>query len=181
MAGIYGFATETLLGEGPATRPHLASADEITSWRRAFWDMELGGLGGELSEIVRRFIPNKPYAERQAEINPIRNTMPTWMPGPNYYLDFQHGDPYAKIPGGEYRLPGPGYEALNELHPDEFGRYGAFDRFKILADVAPYSEEYEYYKEIIEQADLPPELRREASAIKRRVSTQKEAETALSI
>ena len=173
MAGIYGFATETLLGEGPATRPHLASADEITSWRRAFWDMELGGLGGELSEIVRRFIPNKPYAERQAEINPIRNTMPTWMPGPNYYLDFQHGDPYAKIPGGEYRLPGPGYEALNELHPDEFGRYGAFDRFKILADVAPYSEEYEYYKEIIEQADLPPELRREASAIKRRVSTQK--------
>ena len=39
-------------------------------------------------------------------------------------------------------MPGRGYETLNELHPDMFGEYGAFDRFKILADIAPTSQEY---------------------------------------
>lgn len=41
------------------------------------------------------------------------------------------------------RLPGKGYETLNALHPDEFGdKYGAFDRYKILADIAPNSAEF---------------------------------------
>ena len=43
------------------------------------------------------------------------------------------------------RLPGKGYESINPLHPDMFSfedGYGAFDRFKILADIAPTSEEY---------------------------------------
>ena len=44
---------------------------------------------------------------------------------------------------GEYRLPGPGYDAL---HPELRGitpdAYAEFYRFKILADVAPYSDQY---------------------------------------
>jgi hypothetical protein len=75
--------------------------------------------------------------------------MPTWLPGPEYFLDFRHGDPYSKVMNGEYRLPGSGYESLNRLHPDMFGEYGAIDRFKILADVAPYSEQYKYYKGVM--------------------------------
>ena len=38
--------------------------------------------------------------------NPIKNDMPSWMPGSNYFIDFQHGDPYSKVPEGEMRLPG---------------------------------------------------------------------------
>ena len=34
------------------------------------------------------------------------------------------GNPYSKLTKGEMRLPGKGYESLNELHPDEYGEYG---------------------------------------------------------
>ena len=57
-------------------------------------------------------------------------------------------DPYTNIPKGEARLPGKGYETLNELHPDQFGDYGAFDRYKILADVAPNSRKYNIWRNI---------------------------------
>lgn len=172
MAGFYGFGASEMTGQFKIDEPVLASADDINSWRRSFWDKNLGGLGGELSEIVRRFIPNRPYDQRENQINPIRNTMPEWMPGTNYYIDFRHGDPYTLVDRGEARLPGEGYEALNKLHSDKYGRYGAFDRFKILADVAPYSEEYEYWKEIVEQQDLSEDLRKEAAQIKREVSAK---------
>jgi len=40
--------------------------------------------------------------------------MPTWLPGvgsefgadEGYFLDFLHGDPYARLEAGEARLPG---------------------------------------------------------------------------
>lgn len=68
----------------------------------------------------------------------------------DYFIDFKHGDPYTKVPLGEARLPGSGYEALNKLHPDKyFGEYGAVDRLKILGNVAPYSTEYSFYKKVV--------------------------------
>ena len=150
IGGIYGFLANTFFGIEDATSPHvqLQDSSRMTSLERAFWDLGLGGLGGELSEIYRRFLPHRRRQIR--EYNPIRNQMPDWMPGLEYFLDFKHGDPYVKIPMGEARLPGPGYEAINRLHPDPiFGRYGALDRFKILADVAPWSEQYKYYSKVV--------------------------------
>jgi hypothetical protein len=52
--------------------------------------------------------------------NPIRNTMPTWLPGsggedPAYFVDFLHGDPYTLVPNGEARLPGYAYEKLHGI------------------------------------------------------------------
>ena len=161
FAGIYGFAFGTAreaLGFGDAeyenARPVLASADQAYGFSRSFWDLNLGGLGDfptplegeyanfEASEIIRRFIP-KPRDLNY--VNPIANNLgmeAPWLPGSDYFLNFKQGDPFAAIPEGEMRLPGLGYERLNDLNPDETGRYGLVDRFKILADVAPYSNEY---------------------------------------
>lgn len=57
----------------------------------------------------------------------------------------------TKVINGEARLPGAGYEAINQLHPDQFASdgYGAIDRYKILADIAPNSPEYKYWKQIV--------------------------------
>lgn len=115
MAGFYGFSFSTLIGDGQIERPRVQSSADMTSYSRAFWDKELGGFGGDVSEMFRRFVPKKKRAVTVSELNPIRNTMPTWLPGSEYYTDFQHGDPYAKITNGEYRLPGTGYEALHNL------------------------------------------------------------------
>lgn len=148
MAGIYGFSVNTLLGYDEAGRGMvLDPSSRMMSYSRQFWDMELGGLGGEVSEIGRRYNPR----DKGNYYNPIRNTMPEWLPGPEYFVDFQHGDPYVKIKRGEMRLPGKAYESLYQLHPDQFGRYGAFDRFKILSDVAPYSDQYKFYRRVVSQ------------------------------
>ena len=76
--------------------------------------------------------------------NPILNTMPKWLPGPGEKSpDFTHGDPWTKVQEGELRLPGAGYEArfpeLEGFSPEE---YPDIHKYKILADVAPYSNKY---------------------------------------
>jgi len=123
-------------------RPELESASRIASVRRAYWDASLGDPFG-MTEAYRRLNPRR---DRGQYYSPIRNLMPDWMPGEEYFIDFLTGDPYAKVQRGEYRLPGPGYEAL---HPDLRGipaaDYPEFYRFKILADVAPYSDQFKYY------------------------------------
>lgn len=149
MAGIYGFSANMFAGLDTNIRSSaLEHSSRFGSYQRAWWDMEMGGLGGDISELFRRYVPRDP---RKQYYNPIRNTMPEWMPGLNYYIDFQHGDPYGKVAKGEMRLPGEAYERLNRLHPDQFGDYGAFDRFKILGDVAPYSDEYRFWRRMVSQ------------------------------
>ena len=86
----------------------------MTSFSRTFWDSNIGGAGGGVMEIARRFIPD---FRRGTRINPLMNEMPDWLPE-----RFKFGDPYL-IPKGEMRLPGKGYEALNELHPDIYGKH----------------------------------------------------------
>lgn len=118
----------------------IETSDRAYGAERWYWDKELGGIAG-LSEAIRRAIPHR---RRQIDLyNPIENMMPDWLPGPEYYVDFQHGDPYTKVKEGEIRLPGAGYAALNPevrgLAPEE---YPLFHRFKVLADVAPYSPQF---------------------------------------
>ena len=147
MGGMYGFLSKTMIGFDESGRGMtLDQSSRMTSYARAWWDLELGGMGGQLSEIGRRYNPRDPNKNYW---NPMKNKMPDWLPGAEYFIDFKHGDPYTKVAHGEMRLPGKAYEKLNKLHPDELGEYGAFDRFKILADVAPYSQQYKTYRQVV--------------------------------
>ena len=78
----------------------------------------------------------------------------------------------TKLPKGEMRLPGKGYESLNELHPDSYGDYGAFDRMKILADIAPFTPEYKLWRDIAKKTVTDPELIEEMQDIRDRVNQQ---------
>lgn len=144
LTGIYGYAGTMIFGRDESK--FIADAGDINSFTRRFWDSGIGGVGGEQMEIVRRFLPE--YSRRR-RINPLINTMAEnhpWLPE-----KFMVGDPFSSLPMGEARLPGEGYEAINQLHPDQFASdgYGAIDRYKILADIAPNSAEYKYWKQIV--------------------------------
>lgn len=144
-AGLFGFLAKAGANwEEANPRTMLQSSDQFSSYSRSFWDKELGGLGGDISEIFRRYVPRDP--NNRNYYNPIRNTMPGWLPGQEYFTDFQHGDPYVKIAHGEMRLPGEAYEKLYNVKKDENGNYSAFDRYRILSDVAPYSDQYRMAK-----------------------------------
>lgn len=140
LSGIYNFLGELAFGEESWTF-ELENANAMTSFSRHFWDAQIGGVGGELMEITRRFFASED--KTRIKYNPLRNSMEDWLPS-----RFLTGDPYTELPKGEMRLPGKGYESINDLHPDMFGEYGAFDRMKILGDIAPTSEEYKIWRNI---------------------------------
>lgn len=152
MAGVYKFMGKTIFGDN-SSGPILASARDITSQNRLYWDKDIGGALG-MTELLRRFIIKPDDLNPLAKVNNVPNQMPAFMPGRrsmfaedrNYYMDFTMGDPYTKVKGGDYRLPGAGYEAVNELYSGVKGQYSEVDAFMILADVAPYSEAYKFYK-----------------------------------
>lgn len=50
--------------------------------------------------------------------------------------------------------------------------YGAFDRFKILADIAPFSPEYKLWRDIAKKTVMDPALVEEMAEIRHRVSQQ---------
>jgi hypothetical protein len=171
--GVYKWMFEEVVGDNTyAGEMVIQKADAANNLSNRFWGMNLGSLGGPVSEIGRRFIRRD---DGQLDTyNPVRNTMPDWLPGANYFINFQVGDPYTKIEHGEYRLPGEAYEKLNTLHPDETGRYGAFDKFKILADVAPWSDEYKFWRDYVVANVTDPELRKQIAEIKRQVARRKQ-------
>ena len=167
ISGLYGYMASIAFGFGENNAKRIATSANMESAGRSFWDLSLGGFdpsGGDIMEIARRFIPEY---HRLQQVNPLMNNMPDWMPE-----RFRFGDPFTLIPKGEARLPGKGYESLNPLHPDIYGTYGAFDRFKILADIAPYSPEYKFWKKIVGATIQDPELKKEVQEIKDRVAEQ---------
>lgn len=144
LTGIYGYGASSIFGRDESK--FIANAGDIDSFTRSFWDAGIGGVGGEGAEIARRFLPE---FSRRRRINPLLNTMAEqhpWLPE-----KFFTGDYATKIINGEARLPGAGYETINALHPDQFASdgYGAIDRYKILADIAPNSTEYKFWKQIV--------------------------------
>lgn len=102
--------------------------------------LNVGGAAGS-SELIRRFIPHeRSYLDKY---NPLRNDLPWWMPGDDYFMDLKHGNPFNKIKEAEIRLPGEGYAALNpDVKGVEAEDYPLMHRLKILADVAMWSDEY---------------------------------------
>lgn len=163
LTGMYGFLFDQIAPSRKGYR--LEHAGNIASFSRQFWDESYGGLGGNIMEIARRFFPHQDH--NIENINPIRNTMEEWLPE-----RFQTGDPYTKVTKGEARLPGAGYEALNKLRSDKYGRYGALDRMKILGDIAPLSEEYKIWKKIAKQEYTDANSKKEIAAIEARVKEQ---------
>lgn len=160
LSGIYNFLGEMAFGEQSYSMK-LADAGQMYSFSRGFWDANMGGLGGGFMEIARRFFPHEDRS--RIAYNPLRNNMEQWLPE-----RFLTGDAYAAIPKGEMRLPGKGYESIYELHPDMFGEYGAFDRMKILGDIAPSSEEYKTWRKIAQQTVTDPNLLKEMKNIEER-------------
>ncbi len=163
LSGIYGFLGEQFFGEDSYTLRY-ENAGVYSSFSRGFWDAGIGGLGGGTMEIARRFFPSSDKS--RIDYNPLVNNMPEWLPD-----KFKTGVAWTKITKGEMRLPGKGYEALNELHPDEFADengYGSFDKFKILADVAPNSNEYKIWHNIVKHNIKDPELKAEIKEIEAR-------------
>ena len=164
LSGIYGFVGETFFGED-SYKLRYESAGVYSSFSRSFWDAGVGGLGGNVMEIARRFFPSQDRS--RVDYNPLVNNMPEWLPD-----HFHYGVPWTKVTKGEMRLPGKGYESLNELHPDEWADergYGSFDKFKILADVAPNSNEYKIWHNIVKHNVKDPELKQEIKEIEARV------------
>lgn len=164
ITGIYGYMAGATLDFGSDYGQRIATSQNMESFSRRFWDENYGGFGGSTMEIIRRFIPD---FRRHKMINPLMNNMPEWLPE-----TYRFGDPFTNLARGEARLPGAGYEALNELHPDVYGKYGAFDRFKILADIAPNSSEYKIWKEIAAKTVTDPKLKEEMKEIKERRAQQ---------
>lgn len=154
-----------------------ASAERMTSEERQYWDAELGGLMGA-TEWYRRINVRRRTAIGQQQYNPLRNQMPSWLPGPEYMIDFRSGDPFTKIPRGEARLPGPGYAALHPevagLHPED---YPLLHRLKILADVAPYADQTKQHLQLAQALQKTGQLaaaeEARLSAIKRQLAIVK--------
>ena len=155
----------------------------MTNVSRRYYERELGaGLAPApsmqehfgYSEPLRRFIQRESF---EPQANEIRNNMPSWLPGDDYMTNFKVGDPYVRIDDGYARLPGAGYEALHpelkgtdpEDHPD-------IHKLRILSDVAPYSPEYNTYRQkLIEPAKYDTGLQIELDKIADRVPQVKES------
>jgi hypothetical protein len=121
----------------------------MTNMSRCYYERELGaGMGPNpamdeafgYSEPLRRFIQRESF---EPQANEIRNTMPSWLPGDDYMTNFKVGDPYVRVDDGYARLPGAGYGAIHpELKGVDPEDYPDIHKLSILADVAPYSREY---------------------------------------
>lgn len=186
MGGIYGFAFGSLrekFGYGKSDfepqRALLQSASKAYGSGRAFWDLNLGGLGDlpikaegaagniELSEITRRFIPKE--RTDVTYLNPIPNLMGQqypFLPGSNYFINFKQGDPFVKVQEGESRLPGVGYERLNPSMP---GYDDPLTQLDILSDVAPYSKEFRSLNNQVTMSSVDPGQRAKLAEIKAKV------------
>jgi hypothetical protein len=131
---------------------YFQGSRQMTNLSRRYYERELGaGMAPSpslkeffgYSEPLRRFIQREGF---EPQANEIPNTMPSWLPGDDYMTNFKVGDPYVRIDDGYARLPGAGYEALHpELKGVDPEEYPDIHKLRILADIAPYSREYNTY------------------------------------
>lgn len=163
--GLRGFAVkavkENLTGSQEIfTDPDEArSAKDIDSVVRDFYDLQIGG-GMLTTEALRRVFQSQDSFQKaqigaSINLNPLKNTMPSWLPGSEYVTDFKSGDPFMKIKDGYYRLPGAGfasrYEELEGVRPED---YQDIYKYKILADVAYGSNQFRQVKGRLQNREL---------------------------
>jgi hypothetical protein len=195
-AGLYGWLSRVPFGGNFFnfyTPEYQLQQSRITSTGRHFWEANIGGGPlplQEFFEIFRRFLPRRIRTEQQAEVSYNPNLMPGWLPPTGgYFLDFMHGDPYTRIPRGEMRLPGTGFEEVwpeteVQLTPSDLleianGRpieeyYSPISRLQVLADVSPWAPEYTALRDrLTHDPTLSPEEREQLQRIKKRVTKTK--------
>ena len=73
IGGFYGYMASGAFGFGDNKGKRIATSSDMTSTSRRFWDSGIGGFGGDVMEIYRRFIPE--YRRFQT-VNPLMNNMP---------------------------------------------------------------------------------------------------------
>jgi hypothetical protein len=191
--GIYGFGAANIrsaLGFGSQDfapdRAMLEPASRGYSSSRAFWNLNIGGLGDmplvaesrysnfEVSEIIRRFVPKDPQGVTY--INDLPNLlgqMYPWLPGNEYGLNsVATGDPY-NFTDAEIRLPGTGYARTHQLFPDQYGQLGLANIHDILGDVAPWSQQYRQIDSAIDSQGLSPLARAKVSQTRAQVDAMR--------
>ena len=95
FAGLPGYKLETLMGGHPGDfNPRFSTSNEMTSVRRAFWDLNMGDYFAS-SEFFRRFVPKEKKVWEK--VNPLRNKMSSWLPSQegDYFVDFLTGDAFC--------------------------------------------------------------------------------------
>ena len=156
LAGLPGFAFQSIKeritgNESFFPEDQYATPSIVSGIEPAWWSSEMGGMA-LLSEGIRRYIPH-----RRTDVeyrNPLPSDLPSWLPGADsgYFLDFSSAEVYSKIKEPWARLPGAGLAALNpELKGVAPEEYPAHWRFKVLADLAPWSKEYGEYNKLMSQ------------------------------
>jgi hypothetical protein len=151
MSGLFGFGLESLKGAVTGTsqlanqQERLEDYGRLSGLERDYYERELGDIFG-LSEAFRRLFPHRD--KNISLYNPLTNQAPSWLPEENdRSINFHRGSYYTAIAKGEERLPGRGFASL---HPELEGvspeDYPDIYRYKILADVAPYSDKLKEYK-----------------------------------
>ena len=178
LSGLLGFyareGLKTITGSSSIydQRSQLESFSENVDMTSRFYDLHSGGgfLGIPfLSEPIRRFLSKDNIKNH----NPIKNNLPNWMPQElaygNQYASLRHG-------GGEYRLPGEGYETrFPELRGVDPNDYPILHRFNILGDVAPWSSGYRKTKNEIRKMASDGELTQEQESFFYNYSSEVEA------
>lgn len=164
--GLYKFVLEYFGVKLEPDTEQVATSDTMQSAARRFYGLGLGGMLGE-TEFIRRFMLSDYGTTSNINnmLNRVPNSSPDWLPGTNsrfkrdnsYFIDFHKGDPFVKVTGGEWRLPGAGYESINQLESGKPGEYSPVDRFLILSDVAPWSDAYRFYERQVSKMSLTPE------------------------
>jgi hypothetical protein len=183
MVGLPGFTLGAIKQATTGTEgffdqeQRLQSASEMYSTSRDFYEEELGGMG-MTNEAFRRLFPR----DRKT---PVWNAIPNafkdiyWLPGEgDRSPNFKVGDPYRAIEHGEFRLPGPGYDILHpELAGVDPNMWPTVAKYRMLADVAPYSEEHKKIKGQITSmkraGHLGPEEVAEVAEIERQTAEKK--------
>lgn len=190
FVGMPGFLAKSLKNkirpdnENRGKEIFFSSSRQLNNTSRLYYEGEYGaGLGVapghagleqfEFSEPLRRFIQRDP---KRLEANELKNNMPSWLPT-DYMVDLHKGDPMTKIAAGYMRLPGPGYETLHpHLKGVNYEDYPDLDKFRILADVAPYSKDFfNWKKKVGAEIGDDQTSRVEYEQILERVKKQKES------
>jgi hypothetical protein len=159
---------------------HFQGSRQIDNVSRRYYERELGaGIGPSptmresfgYTEPFRRFVQREDFSP---QANALKNEMP---PGDDYLTNFKTGDPYIKVDEGYARLPGAGYEAIHPelkgLNPED---YPDIHKLAILGDVAPYSREYNIFRQKVgNDSQDSTELRIEYEKILDRVRQTRES------
>jgi hypothetical protein len=185
--GLRGFAVKAIKENITGSQEIFAdpnearSAKDIDSVVRDFYDLQIGG-GILTSEALRRVFQNsdsfqKAQLSASIDLNPLKNTMPSWMPGSDYVTDFKSGDPFMKLKDGYSRLPGAGfsskYRDLEGVNPED---YSDIYKYKILSDVAYGSVQHRIVKGRLQNRDLTDYEQNIFDEVQAQVAEEKKSE-----